>query len=75
VGMLVINALLILPAAIARNLAGNMRRFTLFSVLIALACGIGGVIGAYYMGCAASALIVLCLGGCFGLSMCVRVKN
>lgn len=75
VGMLVINALLILPAAAARNLTGSMGRFTLASVLLALICGIGGCIGAYYIGCAASALIVLCLGGCFGLTMLARVRS
>ena len=75
VGMLVINALLILPAAVSRNITGRMGRFTLFSVLIALFCGFAGCIGAYYAGCAASALIVLCLGGCFGLSMLVHVRD
>ena len=72
VGMLVVNALLILPAAVSRNLAGSMGRFTLYSVLAALVCGIGGCIGAYYAGCAASALIVLCLGAAFGVSFLFR---
>ena len=72
VGMLVVNALLILPAAVSRNIAGSMGRFTLFSVLAARLCGIAGCIGAYYAGCAASALIVLCLGAAFGASFLVR---
>ncbi len=72
VGMLVVNALLILPAAVSRNVAGSMGRFTLFSVLAALLCGIAGCIGAYYAGCAASALIVLCLGAAFGVSFLAR---
>lgn len=72
VGMLVINALLILPAATSRNIAGSMPAFTGLSVLIALLCGIAGCIGAYYIGCAASALVVLFLGGAFGVSMAFR---
>ena len=70
--LIVVLASLILPAAVSRNLAGSMGRFTLYSVLAALVCGIGGCIGAYYAGCAASALIVLCLGGAFGVSFLFR---
>lgn len=72
VGMLVINALLILPAATSRNISGSMPAFTGISVLIALGCGIAGCIGAYYLGCAASALVVLFLGAAFGVSMAFR---
>jgi len=75
VGMLVINALLILPAAVSRNVTGRMTHFTLVSVLLALVCGILGCIGSYYLGCTASALIVLILGGCFGISMLLRRRT
>lgn len=72
VGMLVINALLILPAAVSRNISGDMRKYTLFSVLTALVSGLAGTVGSYYLGCAASALIVLIMGVLFGLSMLSR---
>ena len=72
VGMLVINALLILPAAVSRNMTGRMSSFTLVSVGLALLCGIAGCILSYYLGCAASALIVLILGVFFGISMLFR---
>lgn len=59
IGILIINALLILPAAASRNIASNMREYHLFSVLIALFSGISGVILSYYMGTATGPTIVI----------------
>ena len=49
VGMLIINALLILPAAASRNIAHNMREYHLFSVLISVFTGITGLILSFYV--------------------------
>lgn len=59
VGILIINALLILPAASSRNLSVNMREYHLFSVIIALFSGITGLILSYYMGTATGPTIVI----------------
>ena len=59
VGILIINAMLVLPAAAARNLAGNVKQYHFLSVLIALAAGISGLILAYYFNMAAGATIVV----------------
>lgn len=40
VGLMVINSLLVLPAAASRNLARNLRQYHLLSVLSALVCGL-----------------------------------
>jgi zinc transport system permease protein len=42
VGVLLINALLVVPAAAAANLARNVRQLFLLTLAISLACGIGG---------------------------------
>lgn len=55
VGVMLINALLILPAAAGRNLARNARRHAAISVLIALVCGIAGLLSAYYWDTSAGA--------------------
>ena len=55
VGLMVINSLLVLPAASSRNLARNLRAYHLFSVLGALACSVLGLVTAYYLGCSAGA--------------------
>ncbi len=61
VGLLVINSLLVLPAAAARNLAKNLRQYHLLSVLGALICGILGLMTSYYWGCSTGAAISLLL--------------
>ncbi len=74
VGLLVINSLLVLPAASARNLARNTRQYHLFSVAGALVCSIGGLMTSYYIGASAGAAITLYLAVYFALSMVFRRK-
>ena len=59
IGILIINALLILPAAAGRNIASNMREYHLFSVLIAIFSGVNGLILSYYMGTATGPTVVI----------------
>ena len=59
VGALIINSLLVLPAAGAANIAVGVRQYHLFSVIIALFSGVAGLVIAYYIGTAAGAVIAL----------------
>ena len=59
VGMLIINSLLVLPAASARNIVKNMRTYHFVSIIFSLFSGISGLIISYYMGWSAGATIVL----------------
>lgn len=59
VGMLIINSLLVLPAASARNIVKNMRAYHFVSVIFSLFAGISGLILSYYMASSAGATIVL----------------
>ena len=43
VGLLILNSLLVLPAAAARNISKNMRQYHTFSVVITLIAGVGGI--------------------------------
>jgi zinc transport system permease protein len=63
IGILMVNSLLILPAAAARNLANNVREYTLLSILISLISGISGLILSFYLGTATGATIVLFCAG------------
>ncbi len=72
VGLLILNSLLVLPAAGARNLARNLRQYHLLSVLFALIAGIGGLVLSYYLGCSAGAAISLILAAIFALTFCFR---
>jgi zinc transport system permease protein len=54
--VLLINALLILPAAAARNISRTAAQHALFSVLIGLFCGVAGLVASYYLETQARAL-------------------
>ncbi|HTB64255.1 MAG TPA: metal ABC transporter permease [Opitutales bacterium] len=59
IGLLLINAFLVLPAAAARLLARNMGQYLAWAVALALAAGIGGLISSYYWDTPTGATIVL----------------
>lgn len=59
IGVLLINAFLILPAASSRNIASNIRMYHTYSIVIAMVCGIGGLVVSYYIGTSAGATIVV----------------
>lgn len=74
VGLLVINSLLVLPAASARNLAQNTRQYHLFSILGAVVCSLAGLMTSYYIAASAGAAITLYLALYFALSTVLRRK-
>ncbi|MCX7970572.1 MAG: metal ABC transporter permease, partial [Negativicutes bacterium] len=69
VGILVINSLLVLPAATARNRATSYRRQYWLAVAVALISGVGGLILSYYWDTATGATVVLVNAVLFGLSV------
>ena len=62
VGILLINSLIILPAASSRNIAMNMRSYHLFSIIFALFSGISGLIISYYTNIPTGPMIVIISG-------------
>ncbi len=59
VGILIINALLILPAASARNISENMREYHFFAILFSVFSGILGLIISYFVNVATGPIIVI----------------
>lgn len=59
VGILIINSLLVLPAAAARNISKSMKSYHIYSILFSLVSGIAGLIISYYVGTSAGGTIVL----------------
>lgn len=59
VGILIINALLILPAAGSRNISVNMREYHFFSLIFSLFSGITGLFVSYYTNVATGPMIVI----------------
>ena len=75
VGLLVINSLLVLPAAMSRNLARNMRQYHLFSLVGAIAAGIAGLMTSYYVGTSAGASITIYLAAFFAVTFFFRGRR
>lgn len=72
VGLLILNSLLVLPGAAARNVARNMRQYHIFSILFALFAGIAGLITSYAWGSSAGAAISLALALIFAVTFGLR---
>ena len=72
VGLLILNSLLVLPGASARNVARNLRQYHGFSVLFAFLAGVVGLTVSYYSGCSAGAAISLGLAAIFAVTFCLR---
>ena len=72
VGVMLINSLLILPAAASRNVARNAAWYMRLSVLIALACGVAGLVLSYYLNTSAGAAVVLCCAAVYFVTLPLR---
>lgn len=72
-GLLVINSLLVLPAASARMISRNSTQYVVFCFGISLLSGIIGLIASYYLGASSGASIVLVNAILFAL--CLALKN
>ena len=75
VGLMVINSLLVLPAAAARNVARNLREYHLFSVVLALIAGVAGLVTSYYLGSSTGAVISLYLAVFFAVTFLFRKRR
>ena len=74
VGLLMLNSLLVLPAASARNVSKNLKQYHGFSVLFALTASMLGLIISYHLGASTGAAISLCLAMIFTVSFILRKK-
>ncbi len=72
VGVMLINSLLILPAAASRNVARNAAMYMRLSVLIALVCGVAGLVLSYYLNTSAGAAVVLCCAMVYFVTLPLR---
>ena len=72
VGILLINSLIILPAASSRNVAMSMRSYHLIAILIALFSGILGLIISYYTNIPTGPMIVIISGIIYFLTFGIK---
>ena len=74
IGILLINSLLILPAASSRNIAKNMRFYHLFAILFSVFSGITGLIVSYYFNIPTGPMIVLISGAIYFITLFFKKK-
>ncbi len=72
VGILIINSLLILPAASGRNISKNMRQYHFWAVLFSIISGVLGLIISYYAGVSTGPTIVLVSSVIYFISFALR---
>lgn len=75
VGLLLINAMLILPAAAARNVARGFRQYTLLTLIFALFSGLLGLLLSYLNAVATGPTIVLISAAIFFGTFCIGKKD
>lgn len=62
IGILLINSMVILPAASSRNISKDMREYHTNAIIIALVSGVIGLIISYYLNVPTGPMIVIILG-------------
>lgn len=72
VGILLINSMMILPAASSRNIAKNMRSYHTYSIIFALFSGVAGLIISYYTSIPTGPMIVILSGIIYFITFGVR---
>ena len=74
IGILLINSLLILPAAASRNIATNVRQYSGLAVLISLVSGFGGLALSYFGNIGAGPAIVIIAGVFYLITFAIKSK-
>lgn len=74
VGVMLINSLLILPAAASRNVARNAAWYMRLSVIFSIVCGVAGLVLSYYLNTSAGAAVVLCAAAVYFITLPLRRK-
>lgn len=74
VGLLIINSMLVLPAAAARNITNNTKQYHCMSVIFALLSGVAGLVLSYYANTATGATIVLIAAIIFFITLSLKSR-
>ena len=75
IGILIINALLILPAASARNISENMREYHLFSLIFSIFSGVLGLLVSYYTNVATGPMIAILASIIYFITLLYGIKQ
>lgn len=73
-GVILVSSLIIIPASVARNIAGSFKQMLLISVVVGIISSIGGLISSYYLDTPSGPTIVIWSMTFFMLSLLFRRK-
>lgn len=74
-GLLLVTAMLVVPAACARNVARSAGQMFWFASGVAVLAALGGLVGSYYVNTATGALVILVGTGLFVVSLLLRIAQ
>ncbi len=74
VGLLIINSLLVLPAAAARNVSTNAKQYNVIALLVSIVSGVTGLILSYYFDMATGATIVIVSAVIYFITLAFRKR-
>lgn len=74
IGVILMTGLLILPAAVARNMARSFKQFMWLAMAVSLSCTFLGIILSYQFNLPTGPTIILVGTGLFGLTLAVRQR-
>jgi zinc transport system permease protein len=74
VGLLIINSLLVLPAAAARNVSTNAKQYNLVALIVSIVSGVVGLILSYYFDMATGATIVIVSAVIYFITLALRKR-
>ena len=74
VGLLIINSLLVLPAAAARNVSTNAKQYNLIALIVSIVSGVVGLILSYYFDMATGATIVIVSAVIYFITLALRKR-
>ncbi|HEY5585150.1 MAG TPA: metal ABC transporter permease [Ruminiclostridium sp.] len=75
VGLLIINSLLVLPAAAARNVSTNAKQYNIIALLVSIVSGVVGLILSYYFDTASGATIVIVSSVIYFITLALKPLN
>lgn len=74
IGILLINSLIILPAASSRNIAKNMRNYHALAIVFSLLTGFLGIVISYYVNIPTAPTIVILSGIVYLITFAIKEK-
>ena len=72
VGIILVPALLVIPAASAKNISHSFRQMVVYALILGVLSVVGGLLGSFYLDTASGATVVLASIACFAGTLFIK---